>query len=59
MEPTDINGNLNINPLFDRKQRWIWTADPYNALSAWVVDFGGGGCKNNGFKGDFYVRAVR
>lgn len=55
MEPTDINGNLNINPLFDRKQRWIWTADPYNALSAWVVDFGGGGCKNNGFKGDFYV----
>ena len=58
MEPTHMNGDLYIDPKFDKSQRWIWTSDPYSASSAWVVNFSNGYCLTNGFCSN-YVRAVR
>ncbi len=58
MEPEEKNGDLYINPLFDKTQRWIWTSDLYKGGgSAWVLFFYGGGC-DDGY-GDSFVRAVR
>lgn len=59
MEPTQMNGDLYIDPTFDNGQRWIWTSDKYSASSAWVVLFDIGYCFNSDFKYDSYVRAVR
>gem|GEM_PF-2289439 len=43
MEPKQL-GNLYLDPVFDRTQCWIWTADKISVSSAWVVGFGLGGC---------------
>ncbi len=51
-------GNLYIDPVFDRKQRWIWTLDKFSASSAWRVSFDLGGCFNLALR-SIYVRAVR
>lgn len=61
MEPTQMNGDLYIDPKFDKQQRWIWTSDLSSASSAWVVDFHYGGCGYGvGFAStNYYVRAVR
>ena len=62
MEPTRMNGDLYIDPRFDKTQRWIWTSDKYAegpASSAWVVYFDFGGCYGSRVDGDGYVRAVR
>ena len=60
MEPTEMNGYLYIDPIFDRKQLWIWTSDKYSASSAWVVGFDVGGCYSSEFgKDGNAVRAVR
>ena len=53
MEPENMNGDLYIDPVFDKKQAWIWTSDRSSASSAWVVAFSYGGCGGSG------VRAVR
>jgi hypothetical protein len=34
---------LYIDPVFSKKQEWIWTGDMYGSESAWFVDFGFGG----------------
>lgn len=59
-ERNDTN-DLYINPIFDKKQRWIWTSDLYSASSAWVVIFYGGSCYYFEFSGGLNssVRAVR
>ena len=59
MEPSEMNGDLYIDPKFDKTQKWIWTSDTEGALSAWVVGFDDGGCTNNDFDVNTYVRAVR
>ncbi len=61
MEPAKKNGDLYIDPIFDRKQRWIWTADKGAASAVWVVIFFDGYCVSYDFSsyGSFYVRAVR
>ncbi len=60
MEPEKKNGDLYIDPAFDKTQRWIWTGDKHNASSgAWSVDFDLGGCYWNFLDFDDYVRAVR
>lgn len=61
MESTKKNGRLNIDPMFDSTQRWIWTSDFESSGAAWVVDFGNGGCYYDlfDFVNDFFVRAVR
>lgn len=44
MESTKKNGNLYIDPVFDKKQQWIWTADKQASGVAWSVNFGLGFC---------------
>jgi hypothetical protein len=54
------DGRFYIDPIFDRTQRRIWTADQESAGVAWVVYFYDGSCQHsyvNIFNG--YVRAVR
>ena len=59
MEPEQKSGDLYIDPIFDQKQRWIWTSDKRSASSAWVVDFHVGICTTSHVYDDIYVRAVR
>ena len=60
MEPTQKNGDLFIDPVFDNQQRWIWTADKESASRAWFVDFFYGVCDVYDIDVIFYdVRAVR
>jgi hypothetical protein len=58
MELSKKNGDLYIDPVFDKTQRWIWTADKFPAGVAWVVGFYGGHCLY-GLYVSRYVRAVR
>ena len=58
MEPNPQDG-LYLDSVFDRKQRWIWTADKESAGRAWYVGFGGGRCYRLGVDGGHDVRAVR
>lgn len=59
METEKKNGNLFIDPAFDKAQWWIWTADKLSASRAWSVHFYNGTCGNNGVGLNLYVRAVR
>lgn len=60
LEPTRSKAGLYINPIFDDKQRWIWTADLVKGQPwARVVHFHGGDCGIRHFSDDRYVRAVR
>jgi hypothetical protein len=61
MEPKEMNGDLYVDPIFDKSQCWIWTADTEKGGSGrWVVNFGLGYCVNWG-RVDYssFVRAVR
>ncbi|NIR49563.1 DUF1566 domain-containing protein, partial [candidate division KSB1 bacterium] len=44
MEAKKQSNGLHINPIFDKTQDWIWTADKESASRAWVVYFYVGGC---------------
>ncbi len=59
MEREKQNGDLYIDPAFDRKQGWIWTADTESAIVAWVVNFAYGICLSRSVDDSRYVRAVR
>ncbi|MBN2092243.1 DUF1566 domain-containing protein [candidate division KSB1 bacterium] len=60
MEPTKLNGALYIDPVFDKTQRWIWTADQVAGGSLrWVVYFNYGHCDDDGIYYNYYVRLVR
>ena len=60
MEPQPKNGDLYIDAVFAKKQRWIWTADKFSASSAWVVLFFYGICSYyHVFDFNNFVRAVR
>jgi hypothetical protein len=60
MEPEIKNGSLYIDPVFDRTQRYIWTADKYLSEVAWVVNFFAGHFKDEHVEHDHnYARAVR
>jgi len=58
MEPKR-QGDLYIDPVFDRNQPWIWTADKTGAGAAWYVNFNDGNCYRNDLNLNDYVRAVR
>ena len=58
MEPK-VHDGLYIAPVFEKTQRWIWTADRESAGRAWVVYFGFGNCHHGGFVNVPFVRAVR
>jgi hypothetical protein len=59
MEQEKQNADLYIDPMFDLKQRWIWTADAENITAAWVVNFAYGICLSRSVDDSRYVRAVR
>ena len=58
MEPRKKDKGLFIDPVFDKTQTWIWTADKESASSAWVVGFYGGYCYNIRVLNYYYVRGV-
>jgi hypothetical protein len=61
METEKKNGDLYISEVFDRTQRWIWTADKESGSAAWVVAFLDGSCNFHlvGYGSASLVRAVR
>ena len=61
VEPTENKDRYLINPIFDKKQWWIWTADKESGWPKWVVNFREGYCRPYGYKPKlgYYVRAVR
>ena len=61
MEPEKKNGDLYIDPVFDARQRWIWTADKVKGEPrAWYVHFTYGSCYSYYLhRYRLYVRAVR
>jgi hypothetical protein len=58
MEPKK-HGELYLDPIFDRKQGWIWSADKESAGRAWYVYFSDGHCYHYDVGNYDYVRAVR
>jgi hypothetical protein len=64
LEPTQKNGDLFIDPVFDKTQKWCWSVDTRmkgegSADSAWRVGFYGGNVRWLRRYGDGWVRAVR
>ena len=60
LEQEEKSNGLFIDPVFDKKQRYIWTSDKNSASRAWVVYFNGGGCGSDGVgHSNNCVRAVR
>ncbi len=42
LESSEKNGNLYIDTMFDKKQRWIWTGDSCSSGGMWRVYFDDG-----------------
>ncbi|MBC6950144.1 DUF1566 domain-containing protein [candidate division KSB1 bacterium] len=59
MEREKKNGDLYIDPVFDRTQRYIWTSDKFSESSCWVAYFIFGNCLNQPVDDGYYVRLVR
>ena len=59
LTPKEMNGDLYIDPIFDKTQRWCWTSDQRIEGGAWLVSFLHGGVTSFDFIEDSYVRAVR
>jgi hypothetical protein len=60
MEYTQKNAFLFIDPVFDSKQTWIWTADQVKGESRmWAIHFLFGRCNFSPIDINLYVRAVR
>jgi len=60
LEDEKKNGDLYIDPLFNKKHRYIWTSDLEKGISrAWAVHFYYGQCYSTRFYCASYVRAVR
>ena len=64
VEPTEKNGDLYIDPIFDAAQRWCWSADKRlieggSSSSAWHVYFFNGYVNWGDPDRRGYVRAVR
>jgi serine/threonine-protein kinase len=47
-----------IPPLFDRKQKWLWSSDRSSFTAAWYADLKLGFVAKNDFSALYYVRAV-
>ncbi|NIR49913.1 MAG: DUF1566 domain-containing protein [Phycisphaerae bacterium] len=59
VEPKKNDAGLYIDPVFDKRQNEIWTADKWSASRAWVVGFYNGSCYGTHVGYNLYVRAVR
>lgn len=59
MEPEQKNGDLYIDPIFDKTQRYIWTSDLIKGESrSWIVNFDHGSCGYGYSHINCFVRAV-
>ena len=58
-DPKKNEAGLHIDRIFDKTQKWIWTADKKTASLAWTVSFDFGGCRLNHVISVIFVRAVR
>jgi len=56
---TKTTGDLYLDTVFDRKQRWIWTSNLESAGVAWVAPFTHGSCNLYPVPGSRFVRVVR
>lgn len=59
MESTKKNGDLYIDPVFDKNQNRIWIADKQASGGAWYVYFDSGHCFGSIIYSTKFVRAVR
>lgn len=60
LEPAEKNGDLYINPIFDKKQRRCWASDQRAPGGAWLAYFYYGEVRSDYLDLDvYYVRAVR
>lgn len=62
LEPAEINDGTHLDPLFDPKVKWCWSADKVaNSLgtSAWIVHFSHGNVSYRYVRSLLQVRAVR
>ena len=60
LEPSRTNGDLYIDPVFSKKQEYIWTGDMFDGSTiAWVVNFDHGIVHWGDVVDHFYVRPVR
>ncbi|MCP4112621.1 MAG: DUF1566 domain-containing protein, partial [Desulfobacteraceae bacterium] len=58
LEKKQVN-SFYIDPVFDNKRYWLWTADKRASGGAWGVDFGYGDVYWSNLDGSYYVRGVR
>ena len=61
LESSEKNGDLYIDPVFSKKQNWIWTGNRKSGGSedAWCVNFGSGRVDGWYVGYSSYVRPVR
>ncbi len=59
LEREKMNGDLYIDPLFDKKQRWCWSSDKCKPNGQWSVRFSTGKVNSTRLAPNTYVRAVR
>ncbi len=60
LESSTINGDLYIDPVFSKKQNWIWTGDKFDGSeAAWSVHFDFGDVYWHSFNCNDDVRPVR
>lgn len=58
LESSEMNGDLHIDQVFDKRQKWIWTGDSYGSDGKWLVNFSCG-CVFWRDIGARYIRPVR
>jgi serine/threonine-protein kinase len=51
-------GDLCIEPIFDRRERWLWSSDRRSFVAAWYVSIDLGYVAWQDFSCYYYVRAV-
>jgi len=62
VEVEQRNGYLHVNPMFNSKQPWIWTADRDDLVlskDAWTVSLSGAVSRLSNINEPYFVRAVR
>jgi serine/threonine-protein kinase len=58
LTPTPHGEDYCIEPIFDRKQKWLWSADRRSFIAAWYVSVDMGFIAWQDFSAHYYVRGV-
>jgi hypothetical protein len=59
LESSKLNGDLYIDPVFSKNQRYIWTGDKESSSNVWMVNFRSGIVNNTDGRLSISVRPVR